>query len=140
LGSLYAVLTNSSGTFSAEISAVIQLALNGTGRASGALRLQVNGEDCAGTVAPGSTYSVSSNGLGSLSLKLVLTSDPVDGDPGANCRNLTRAFSPIKLDLVLQKNGEQFSFAGQDDLANLPSDSGDTGVSFKGSCVSQTSP
>ena len=139
LGSLFFVGSTSSGApASGEISAVEQLSFNSAGAVTGSLRLQISGEDCSGTVASGSTYSVGANGIGSLSLNFTFTTDPVDRD--VNCTGLT-LLKPTKLDLVIQENGEQFAFAGQDDLFSAASDGGDIGPgSFKGTCVSQTSP
>jgi hypothetical protein len=138
LGSVFFVGSTSSGApASSEISAVEQLSFNGLGAVSGSLRLQISGEDCSGTVASGSTYSVGANGIGSMSLKLTFTTDPVDGD--ATCTGLNTAFNPLKVDLVVQESGEQFSFAGQDDVLSAARDGGDFPQSFKGTCVSQTS-
>lgn len=139
LGSLFFVTTDSSGApTSEEISAVEQLSFK-AGAVGGSLRLQLSGEDCSGTVASGSSYSVGPNGIGSMSLILTFTTDPVDRD--ARCAGLNPLFNPHKLDLVVQENGKQFSFAGQDDLLSAPKDGGDfPPASFKGTCVSQTSP
>jgi hypothetical protein len=99
------------------------------------MRLFLNGEECDGTLAAGSTYTLNADGSGNLLLTVTFSSDP---DTDMTCGGLLKtAFAPEKLAILLQENGEHFAMVGSDDFFNA-SDNGDITLgNFTGSCVSQ---
>ena len=122
---------------SSAISELIQLNLDGKGAASGSMRLFLNGEECDGTLASGSAYTLNADGTGNLLLTVTFSSDP---DADMTCGGLLKTvFAPEKLAILLQENGEHFAMVGSDDFFSAASDNGDITLgNFTGSCVSQT--
>jgi len=119
-----------------NITDLMQLDFDGAGGVTGSVHFLISGEDCLASIGPGSGYSVSSSGLGSLILNLSFSGFDTDND--FNCAKLSSSkFSTQKMDIVLERAGEVFDFASQDDFFSARSDSGDTPGSFTGSCTGQ---
>ena len=129
-----------SGGTSSALSELIQLNLDGAGAMSGSMRIFFTGEECSGSIAPGSTYSVAADGTGNLILMVTFSGPDPDAD-FPNCAVLNPFFAPEKVAILLQENGEHFVMVGADDFASNASDRGDLALgasNFTGSCVSQT--
>lgn len=97
---------------------LFQLVFDGKGKiTSGAKLLNVGGEFCTITVDPaGSSYTVNSDGTGTLTVKIGTAVEAPDGDasPSAFCAELTGASEHFAI--LVESGGKRFELSALDDF------------------------
>jgi len=135
----HTTISDNSGTLEGT-SELMRIVFSGTGTVKGSIVLNTDGEVC-NVVATTGTYSVLSNGLGSMSLtwNSVTASADGDADDGSICSALNALAVTQHMGLVVEAGGAALDIQASDDFYTSPSSTADVDIEnpFVGNCKKQ---